>query len=1254
MKYSRNTILKITHFYLLSFLIFLVILGFFPGATWANDLPENFPAVKVECFSSSDSAGLISSDPTLDGGWYRPRRDKGLTAQSPLIGGIECPEVLWGLDISDHGMWLELKPGGGPETVEATTEELGDFWYTHSEYNKAGEIVSLNGWQEQESGSSHKIGNFLESVEGFERISCDPYANDSDPDNGTPGSCFMYRWDGNAWVEVWKSDPLPQMTSGTGGRVKPVIADIDNDGELEVAVSPWYLVHILDLKTGVLENTGQFTNPDGEMSGRPYGWQGVFNLDDDPRMEVVILADFLPTVQVLGWNAQGEFVELWDRIIEPTIQMNNNILMSTAKSVSDIDGDGVPEVLLSVFNENSDHKWHLLVLDGDTGHERLNLADRYLAGAWDLNGDGTAELLINETTGQLLKESGPAIVGSMKGGTFTELKRLENEGFQWSNLKSFPDNVNSGTSLFKLHPTVLENWQGGSNVFVTTSQLENDTTRLTLWSTNGVSIENVGTITGSNLSVLGSKHRDGSDKFLVRSTINEQMSSDIELQNLSLHALHSSRLVSATGPLAAGKSLLTGTVAVPRLDNTPLFVTEGFGQTLRAFSVEPGQTNPALQWGSLGRGMSSGSGLIALEPHSQAMASIAAFKPNGDGQFHFAAARRSSQTGGAAMAVFRPNGTLLWEQDIEVLAEPPVWNLSGITHWLGANFRSAEQQDLYVVARRSNASTEQGMLLDGRTGSPIWSKTAGAVYGACGTQGGPNPYLASVFDWDGDGLDDIADHANSTFAIYKGNTGETLMNKTTWPGCDNAEDQLLFGADISMWGNGYIGIAAEIRPEVEKVLMGGSAGTLASFSVDGELDWYTEPYSGMPDSTFPQTADLDGDGELEIVVVGHCDSSNSEIRAYNSLDGSLRWGLAKPDICDGPGVQAPAAGDLDGDGRDEVIFAQKNTLYAIAESNGQPQIRWQATFGDDDWWLDRLGSPVIADVEGLGHPQILVNTSGGRLLSFGSQNTQPVFEASGLSGTWYDPASSGQGFNFQMTNQGLLVFYFGHKDPNKRSAGNLWLISGLAPDQIKFNKPVELTMYERPNGVFGNPNVEGTDNNVIEWGKLTIEFSHCSTGRATLDGADGKQEFDLVRLAPVDGVECTDGTLASSVSAISGTWWEPATDGQGFNIQLTPFGLFGYFYGYSAAVEGEMTGSPQWLISDLLPGSVTLGESYEIAMFSANSGTYSSPNPSLTGWGAMTLKFDSCETGSVKLSGVDGETTMALQILAPIAGLACE
>ena len=81
----------------------------------AAELPDDFPPVEIKCNSTASAAGSLTSDPTLDGGWYRPRRDKGLTGQSPLIGGIDCPEVLWALDISDHGMWLELKPGDGLE-----------------------------------------------------------------------------------------------------------------------------------------------------------------------------------------------------------------------------------------------------------------------------------------------------------------------------------------------------------------------------------------------------------------------------------------------------------------------------------------------------------------------------------------------------------------------------------------------------------------------------------------------------------------------------------------------------------------------------------------------------------------------------------------------------------------------------------------------------------------------------------------------------------------------------------------------------------------------------------------------------------------------------------------------------------------------------------------------------------------------------------------------------------------------------------
>lgn len=1252
MKTSCNLKSISIHFRPPVFLFLLIIACTWSGTIVAKDLPEQFPAVKVECFSSSDSAGLISSDPTLDGGWYRPRRDKGLTGQTPIIGAISCPEALWAVDISDHGMWLELNPGEGSDSVALTLTPQGDPGYIPTVYNKGGAQIDLNddGWHSVHEGSrEEKIGDFLDSVPGYERIWCSPTANGpaSDP-TYDPGSCFLQRWNGNAWQEVWKSEPLAEFYNWSFV-TKPVVADVDNDGKLEVVVSVWYLVHVLDLETGELEATGEFTDPEIEgISGRPYGWQGVFQLDDDPRLEVVILADFLPTIQVLGWNDQGELVQLWDRIIEGSIRVNEKILMSTANSVADVTGDGFGEVLLSVFNENDDNRWHLLVLDGDTGSPIADLPDRYLSAAWDFDHDGVTELLVNTTQGQIVNEAGPAILASVKGGQFSEIDRFEAQGFAWSSILSFPANVNSDTALFKRNPTILQNWQGEADVFITQAQEQNGSVRLTLRQYDGSTVVDAGSVAGPGLRVLGSKPDDGSDAFLVRSAFRSTDAGSISLEGLALSALHADRMGEGTGPDVAGGTLATGTVVIPRSKDTALIVTEGYGETVRAFSFSPGQSVPELDWIQAGRGMVSQSGFVELGPAS--MASIAAFDSLGDGNHHLAVARTSPSTGSGAMAVLRQNGSLLWQRDFGVRAEPPKWNLSGITHWVGGNFMSKDREDLYVVTRHSTMHSEKSYLLNGTTGGIVWGNDGNEVQPGCPREVrfGPTAVQTGLFDWDGDELDDLSEFVNSTMAVYSGKNGDILYNP---PGNGRPCHGSIYGESLGFGPT--IGQSVEVKDGDTRFIVGGNSATLASVDRTGNVDWMTEPNSGLSGPYWPQTADLDGDGTQEVVVLSHCGTPGSEIRAYNSLDGSLRWTMANDVVCQWSENHAPVAGDIDGDGRDELLFIKLNRIFALAEEAGQPVIRWQATIGDE-FGSFTLANPVIADVAGLGHPQILVNTGQGYLYGLGVKNTQPVFEASGLSGTWYDPASNGQGFNFQMTESGFLAFYFGHKNPGVRTKGNLWLLSDLTSEKIRFNTPVQLTVYERPNGAFGNPNVEGTDTDLVNWGTLTIEFTHCSSATATLDGTDGKQTFKLERLAPVSGIDCTSPELASSIAAVSGTWFEPATSGQGFNLQLTPVGLIGYFYGYSAPGNGESTGKPLWLISQLFQDEVELGSTYQLTMYGAQEGRFTQPNPQLTEWGSLNLTFDSCKSGTAVLSGSDGETSMAVQILAPIAGLACD
>ena len=133
----------------------------------------------------------------------------------------------------------------------------------------------------------------------------------------------------------------------------------------------------------------------------------------------------------------------------------------------------------------------------------------------------------------------------------------------------------------------------------------------------------------------------------------------------------------------------------------------------------------------------------------------------------------------------------------------------------------------------------------------------------------------------------------------------------------------------------------------------------------------------------PAIGDVDGDGIPDIVVA--CGSTfdpsgAGEVRAYRR-DGSLIWRFFPADnngdgVPDGV-VSTPAIGDIDGDGKNEVVFGSWDfNLYALRGATGAlmpgfPPNPSGLGFGlRDSIW----SSPVLADLDGDGKLEIIIGS----------------------------------------------------------------------------------------------------------------------------------------------------------------------------------------------------------------------------------------------------------------------------------------
>ena len=311
----------------------------------------------------------------------------------------------------------------------------------------------------------------------------------------------------------------------------------------------------------------------------------------------------------------------------------------------------------------------------------------------------------------------------------------------------------------------------------------------------------------------------------------------------------------------------------------------------------------------------------------------------------------------------------------------------GLIHWLAGKFTTSEREDLAIVYRTAFEGSEVMELRNGTTGELIWLSTFGG-FSACGTGAtGTGGTHMPVFDWDSDGLDDILNNWRNMFTVYKGSTGEILINLSNGgEGCPEPNpDHIIFSENFDALPMTVV--ADFLGNGSQRVLYTKNEVTLALLNTQGVVQWNTPLYQGMPFAVVQGVADLDGNPGLEILAVAVCDgSSGDEVRAFDAA-GKQRWSMALPSLCDGAEPSALATGDLNGDGRDEAYFTGNGVLWSVGENEAGTagEIYWHANFTPGE-----LSYPVIADVDGSGRPVLLINHADAYLYALGSTQLSPL------------------------------------------------------------------------------------------------------------------------------------------------------------------------------------------------------------------------------------------------------------------------
>lgn len=245
-------------------------------------------------------------------------------------------------------------------------------------------------------------------------------------------------------------------------------------------------------------------------------------------------------------------------------------------------------------------------------------------------------------------------------------------------------------------------------------------------------------------------------------------------------------------------------------------------------------------------------------------------------------------------------------------------------------------------------------------------------------------------------------------------------------------------------------------------------------------------------------------------------------------------------------------------------------------------------------------------------------------------------------GAWYDPTRDGEGYNILTTSSGTVIYFYGSDSDGKR----FWLISEVVAEVLQAGNEVSFLMYESTGGSYDEP--IGSARGLSVWGELTFNFTTCDSGTAYLRGLDGEKSSNIVKIAGVAGTICVNQPTADG--ALAGAWFDLNSEGEGFNMIVTPIGAVVYYYGF------DKTGDRLWFISDLIQQTLTVGQPVLSDVFKATVGTFDQPVPSeqaLVKWGTLRIEVSNCDSITMTMDTDEGLKTSSTFKLAGVVGLTC-
>jgi cytochrome c peroxidase len=258
-----------------------------------------------------------------------------------------------------------------------------------------------------------------------------------------------------------------------------------------------------------------------------------------------------------------------------------------------------------------------------------------------------------------------------------------------------------------------------------------------------------------------------------------------------------------------------------------------------------------------------------------------------------------------------------------------------------------------------------------------------------------------------------------------------------------------------------------------------------------------------------------------------------------------------------------------------------------------------------------------------------------------------------LSGSWWDPARSGEGqfITFETVGGRNVAYlaYFTYTPDGQATwhVGN----ADYTPGAASITVPLVTGSGARFGAAFSAADVR-----TASAGTATLEFVSCTRMRLRHSAIPGAV-LELSRLVgPLSGAGCTDPPPAANsgfAGTVSGSWWNAARAGEGQFITFESVG--GRTVAYVAFFTYTADGVATWLVgnTDFAPGATRVVVPLVTGSGARFGAAFQAGDVRVANAGTATLDFQSCTTMRLSYSGGQAFTLDLTRLVGPLTGIAC-